>query len=564
MNRVWGILAVWAMTAMVTACGSAEKTPDAGDGAQMVNRVGKTMPADAVPASAQTLRQALVEPSTLDVGIALFKAQFIAFLFEQLVVFDDNLELKPAAAASWSVGPDKKTWTIKMRPGGKWSDGRPVTAYDFEWSFQRLLDPASGNIFAYFYYPIKGAQAFNTGKTTDPATLGVKALDETTLTIETTEPWSHFPYILAFFTSVPAPRWQVEKFGTRWTDPDNCVSNSTWMLENWNKGRDMTFALNEHYNGPFKGYLERLHFKFVEGGWRGLAAYENDEFDRVGIDGPDFIRVLDDPVLSKELNTFPNFGTYYLIFQTTKPPFDNVKLRQAIAHAIDRESICNIVMSGTATPAYGMLPKGFPGYQVDRLKPHQAFDLALARKLLAEAGYPDGKGVPPLELWVRGSPPTPLEQQAVVAIQQGLKDHLGITVSLRNMTANEFNDHMVNHRIPWGFLWFNMDYPDPSDMIAVPWRSQPAGAGRQDWKNDVFDGLVDAAAREFDEARRVAMYQEAEEILAREAAGVFLFNMVNAGLNKPRVKGIDVNKYGDRRWSGLTPSYAGLYIGKSE
>jgi ABC-type transport system substrate-binding protein len=548
----------------MAACGAPDERAETGSSVSMTNAVGKAMPPDAAPADQQVLRQAINEPSTLDVGIALFKAQFIAFLFEQLVVFDDNLELRPAAAASWSVGPDRKTWTFTMRPGGRWSDGRPVTAHDFEWSFRRLLDPSSGNVFAYFYYPIKGARAFNTGQTADPATLGVKAVDEHTLVIETEEPCSHFPYICAFFTSVPAPRWQVEKFGPRWTDPGNCVSNSTWMLDTWNKGRDMTFILNPHYDGPFKGYLEKLHFKFVEAGWRGLTAYENDEFDRIGIDGPDFLRAKEDPVLSGELVTFPNFGTYYTIFQTTKPPFDNVKLRQAIAHAIDREAICGVVMSGTATPAYGMLPKGFPGYQVDRIRPHQAFDPALARRLLAEAGYPDGRGLPRLELWVRGSPPTPLEQQAVVAIQQMMKDHLGLVVDLRNMTTNVFNDYMVRHDIPWGFLWFNMDYPDPSDMIAVPWRSQPAGAGRQDWKNEAFDRLVDAAAQEFDEARRVAMYQEAEEILAREAAGVFLFNLVNAGLNKPWVRGIEMNKYGDRRWSGLTPSYAALYIGQHE
>lgn len=547
------------------ACGSSDKEqdPNATTGST-VNRVGKQMPADAAPTEQQILRQTLAEPSTLDVGIALFKAQFIAFLFEQLIVFDDNLELKPAAAESWSVGPDKKIWTIKMRPGGKWSNGQPVTAYDFEWSFQRLLDPASGNVFAYFYYPIKGARDFNTGKTKDPKTLGIKAVDEMTLTIETEEPVSHFPYILAFFTSVPAHRGQVEKYGPRWTDPGNCVSNSTWKLDSWKKGQDITFGLNQEYNGPFKGYLEQLQFKFVEGGWRGLTAYENNEFDRIGIDGPDFLRAKDDPVLSKELNTFPNFGTYYTIFQTTKPPFDNIKVRQAIAHAIDRESICNIVMSGTATPAYGMLPKGFPGYQVDRIKPYQAFDIELARKLMAEAGYPNGKGLPKLELWVRGSPPSPLEQQAVVAVQEMLKENIGVTVELRNTTTNVFNDFMVKHEIPWGFLWFNMDYPDPSDMIAVPWRSEAAGAGRQDWKDETFDKLVDAAAQEFDETKRVAMYQQAEEILSRDAAGVFLFNLVNAGLNKPWVKGIDVNKYGDRRWSGLTPSYAGLYIGKEE
>ena len=182
-----------------SSCGSdpAQKTSDSTD--SRVNSVGRELPADAAPLDRQVLRQSLVEPSTLDVGIALFDAQFIAFLFEQLVVFNEDLELKPAAAESWSVSEDKLTWTFKMRPGGKWSDGRPVTAYDFEWSFRRLVDPASGNIFSYFYYPIKGARAFNTGETDDPTVVGVKAVDEMTLEFETKEPCSFFPFKLYFF-----------------------------------------------------------------------------------------------------------------------------------------------------------------------------------------------------------------------------------------------------------------------------------------------------------------------------------------------------------------------------
>lgn len=545
----------------VLLCTTAMTLPSSPLLAQTRNSIGKTMPADAAPLNQQVLRQVLAEPSTLDVGIALFDAQFIAFLFEQLCVFDENLELKPGAAQSWSHSSDGKQWTFRLRPGGKWSDGRPVTAHDFEWSFRRLIAPESGNVYAYFYYPIKGARAFNTGKTKDPKTVGVKALDDMTLVIETEEPCAYFPMICAFFTSVPAPRWQVEKYGRKWTDQGNCVSNSTWALDTWQPGRGITFKLNTYYNGPFKGYLEKLVFKFAPPGWDGaVLAYENNEIDRAGVVGADFKRVKNDPKLGKELTTFPNFGTYYTIFQTTRSPFNNIKLRQAIAHAIDREAICNTVIGGAGTPAYGMLPAGFPGYKIDDLKQYQAFNPTLAKKLLVEAGYPGGRGLPKLELQVRS--PSSAEQNVVVAIQQMLKDHLGLTVQLQNQTMQVFNDRMVKHEIPWGFLWFNTDYPDPSDMIAVPWRSQPPGSGRQDWKNDAFDRLVDAAAREFNEQKRLAMYHEAEKILAREAGGVFLYNLINAGLNKPWVKGVAVNKYGHKRWSGLTPSYAMLYIGR--
>ena len=145
-------------------------------------------------------------------------------------------------------------------------------------------------------------------------------------------------------------------------------------------------------------------------------------------------------------------------------------------------------------------------------------------------------------------------------MQQMFQEHLNIKVRLRQQPTNSFNSFMRNHEIPWGFLWFNMDYPDPSDMIAIPWRSQPMGSGRQDWRDNTFDRLVDASAEEFNNEKRVAIYQDADEILAKEAAGVFLYNMVNATLSKPWVKGIEENRYGDRRWSGFAPAFSSLYI----
>tara|TARA_B100000029_G_scaffold516813_1_gene634856 strand:- start:32294 stop:34027 length:1734 start_codon:yes stop_codon:yes gene_type:complete len=557
----WGIS--FFLSLLLFGCETSDDVPAIQAELSRINSIGRELPSDGAALDQQYIRLSMVEPSTLDVGISLFDAQFNAFLFESLLVCDENMEIKGAAAESWSVADDHVTWTFKIRPGALWSDGRPVTAQDFEWSFRRLIDPASGNIFAYFYYPIKGARAYNTGQTTDKNVLGIKAVDERTLIIETEEPCSYFPFILTFFTSVPAPRWQVEKYGRQWTEPEYCVSNSTWQLASWDKNVEMQYVLNPHYNGPWQGYLEQIDFTFVLPGWRGLTAYENNEFDRMGVGGPDYQHARMDPVLKRELITYPNFGTYYTIFQTNKPPFNNVFLRQALAHAIDRESICKVVLGGAATPSYGMLPKGFPGYQVNRIRKYQVFDPELARKRLTEAGYPGGKGLPPLELWVRGQPPTPDEWNVVVAMQQMFQEHLNIKVRLRQQPTNSFNSFMRNHEIPWGFLWFNMDYPDPSDMIAVPWRSQPMGSGRQDWRDNTFDRLVDAAAGEFNNEKRVAIYQDAEEILAKEVAGVFLYNMVNATLSKPWVKGIEENRYGDRRWSGFAPAFSSLYIGET-
>mgnify|MGYP001289715954 CR=1 FL=1 len=219
------------------------------------------------------------EPTTLDISIAVYKAKGAVFTFEGLTRLDHNNELTPAAAERWGVSPDGKKWTFYLRKGALWNDGRPVTAHDFEYTFKRLLDPNSGNTTAVFYYEIKGAKAFNQGKSTDSNTVGVKAVDDYTFVVETESPCPYFPLIASFPTSGPVPRWQVEKYGPKWTEPGNCVSNSSYRLDTWDDGRSMSFVLNPYYTGPNKGFLERITGLFYTGAEPGTLPYENNEVD---------------------------------------------------------------------------------------------------------------------------------------------------------------------------------------------------------------------------------------------------------------------------------------------
>ena len=369
---------------------------------RIVNSVGNVMPRDAAPLERQVYSFHLPEPTTLDIGIAVYEATGAVFSFEALTRLDHNNELTPAAADRWEASPDGRRWTFHLRKGAKWSDGRPVTAHDFEYAFKRMVDPASANRNASFYYEIEGAKAFNQGLVKDSDAVGVEAVDDYTLVIRTTLPCPYLPYIASFPTSVPVPRWQVEKFGPGWTEPGRFVTNSTFKLDSWDHGSRFEFVLDPNYNGPHKGFVERIVGKFVDTRMMagGTLAYENDEIDFQVITPIDLPRIRSHPRLSSELDLSKDFLTHFLFFNADYPPFDNLKVRQAISHAIDRQVICRVLLQDTGVPAFSMLPPGFPGHAGGKYSDIQRFDPELARKRLREAGYPGGQGFPRIEMWI--------------------------------------------------------------------------------------------------------------------------------------------------------------------
>ena len=525
----------------------------------ITNSIGKPLPEDAAPPDQQVFRYLMVEPLSYDISIALYEAQGAVPLFDRLAMLNEDLELVPAAATKWAVSDDGLRWTFHLRPGAKWSDGRPVTAHDFEYTYKRFLDPDEASPYVFFYYEIKGSRAFNQGKTKDPDTVGVRALDDLTLVVETEKPCPYLPYIVAFSGSGPVPRWQVEKYGRKWSDAETMVSNSSYTLTEWQKGRQATMSLNPHYNGPHKGYLEKIIQIFTTGEV-GTAPYENNEIDFLRVHVTDLPHLENDPVLKHQIvrYTFPE--TSYLFFQTTSPPFNNLKVRQAISHAIDREMICRVPLRNTGMPAYSMLPPQFPGSSIEQLKSIQAYNPARARQLLAEAGYPKGRGFPKIDFWIGKT--TPSLNILAQAVQAMLQSNLGISVNLKTSEDKVYRDNMYKWNIPFGLGGFNADYPDPNNLLAMVWRSQPVGYGRQDWQHPEFDRLVDTAAFELDTEKRMRMYREAERILIEDVGGVFLMHSLTVELRKPWLKGLTMNKYGYSFFTWIGMVHTKMYIGK--
>ncbi|MBI4551257.1 MAG: peptide ABC transporter substrate-binding protein [Candidatus Latescibacteria bacterium] len=509
-----------------------------------VNRLGKPLPPDAAAPERQVLRIMYTgpEPRTLDATLDNYGAGRGEYLFERLTLLDESENLIPGAAERWEASRDGKTWTFHLRRGARWSDGHPVTAHDFEWTYKTLLEPSIGNVYAFLFYEIKGARDFNLGKLKDRNAIGVKALNDLTFVIQTEKPCPYLPYLTSYLSAAPIPRWQFEKYGKKWATPGRCASNASYKLVEWTPQQQMVFALDPNYNGPYKGTLEKVTIKFGATG-TGLLPYENNEIDLLHDISPlDLPHITSDPKLKHELVTWPHTQTWYLFFRTQKPPFNVLKVRQAIGHAINRDILCTVVRKGLAIPAYTMLPPGFPGYVGDKYKSIQAYDPPLARRLLAEAGYPGGRGFPRVAFWLNGNDAA--LRGIGQAIQGMLKEHLGITVDLQPQETTVYMTNLYQHTIPVGLGAFQSDYPDPHNLLAMVWHSQPSGHGRHDWTNPAFDRLVDTADFEMNPAKRMQLYDEAEKTLATDAGGVFLYQTVLAQIRKPWVKGFVKNKQG--------------------
>ncbi len=557
---VWLLLSVLVFT---TGCGSGESPANPNADGPVVNSLGRQLPPDAAPLREQILMYFIEEPKTLDVSLDNYGVKGSdPFLFERLTMFDANDVLQPGAADRWEPSEDGRVWTFHLRKDARWSDGRMLTAHDFEYTFKRFLDPDEGNVFAFLFYNIRNARDFNHGKIAHPDSVGVRALDDLTLEIEAEAPCPYLPHIMAYNSAAPVPPWQVRKHGRRWTEPGNMVSNYSYKLEEWVTDRYISYALNPHYNGRYPGYLEKIKLKFsIAGTHPGIAPYENNEVDMQGVFAQYLGEIAGSPRLSRELNSNPHFQTWYLFFQTAAPPFDDLRVRQAVSHAIDRETICEVILQGHGTPAYTMLPPNFPGYTGDRLGAIQRFDPAEARRLLAEAGYPEGRGLPIIEFWLRQADPA--QMSIAQAIQGMLKETLGMRVEIRNQEIGLYMDHMYQYTIPFGLIPYQYDYPDPHNMLSQVWHSQPVGHGRHDWKNDEFDRLLQAGGTTLEHEHRMRYYGEAERILVEDVGGVFIYHTHVLDLRKPWFKGLRPNAWGQSLFWGNRTTIMDLYIGNN-
>jgi oligopeptide transport system substrate-binding protein len=488
-------------------------------------------------AAEQVVRLPEGEPIVFDPGVTSGGKglEMIQNLFEGLVFIDQrDGSLQMGVAESMDVNDEQTEFTFKVRDGVTWSDGTPLNANDFEWSWKRVLDPETKSEYTTALYPIKNAVAIDSGEM-DLEELGVKATDEQTLVVTLEGPTPYFPLLAATWTYYPVPQHTIEEFGDAWVEAGNMVSNGPYVLTAWEHDQSMTLERNENYYGEAPTITRGEYTLFADPVAQALVAFENNELDQAQVAGADLERVRNDPELGPLVQVFPRSGTQFIICDTTNPPTDDVRVRQALAMAIERDALANGVLKGEFSPAPTILPPDIPGYNEAAALGE---DAEKAKQLLADAGYPNGEGFP--EILLTYTSTSTQEQKSAQYLQGVWKQTLGINVKLDPLEDKAFNDWM-NSREDQPFnlylSFWGSDWGDPANWHNQLFDSQ-ADFYHAHWKNDEFDKLVRDAAVMGDQEARIAQYEQAETLLNQDAALIPLFHLNRIYVIKPWVQGI--------------------------
>lgn len=480
------------------------------------------------------------EPQTIDPAKSsgIPEANIELACFEGLTRLDANNQPVPGVAKEWTVSPDGLTYTFKLRPEAKWSNGDPVTAHDFEWSWKRALAPETAAEYAYQLYYIKNGEKYNAGEIKDPNEVGVKALDDYTLEVKLEAPCGYFLSLCAFPTLLPVHRKTVEADPDKWaTDPKTYIGNGPFKLAVWEHNSNMVFVPNEQYWDKGRVKLQKLVFTMIENGSTELVMYETGALDYA--DNPPLAE-LDRLRKEGQLRIEPLLGTYYYLFNVTRPPFDNPKVRKALTLAIDRKTLIEQVVKGGQLPALAFVPGGVPDAEPgsefrkvggDYFKDN---DVETAKKLLAEAGYPDGKNFPKFTILHNTSES---HKKIAEAIQEMWKKNLGIeNVTITNQEWGVYLDTRTKLQYDVARAGWLGDYIDPMTFIDM-WVT---GGGNNDtgWGNPQYDELVKKAKSTADQKVRMQAMHEAEKILMDEMPIAPIYFYTDLFLVKDYVKGV--------------------------
>ncbi len=529
-----------------------------------------TLPEDAAPLEEQVLRvpcDNTRNETTFDFSVSVYQRYCLSDMFaDTLIDLDKEFGIQPANALSWEVSEDGKTWTITLREGVMWSDGTPVTAYDYEATYRFSASPEAAWDFTWFYAGmIQNWNEVVAGEL-PVEELGIKAIDDLTLQITTVEVFPPLPGVLKF--AFLMQKKALEEHGPLYnSDPATAVSSGPFMLEEFDPGNRIVLVANPNYTGYRPPRLQRIEGIYMAPATF-FAAFQNGEIDRVPYEAltpADFDIIQGDPVLGENyLRHFGDFRTDYLLFDTFNPPFNDINVRKAFAYAVDRDSIVtNVYGEIKAMPAHSLLMPGFPASDTeDALASYQNFDCDKAKQHLADAGFPDGEGFPALEMWMRGEGPamSSVYQAAASSIAQCLN----IDIQVSNKDGKVYMDSLNARptQLQFGSVSYGMDFLDPANMLGIF-----VSTGRHSWKNDSYDQMVkEASSLVGDDAKRTQMFKDAEKILVDDVGSVFIAHRWQGDLFQPYVQGDsfrvpDSNGIAGMHW-GDDSVWSDMYIAK--
>jgi len=505
--------------------------------------------ADKAPAQLieREIRRGVMDnPVRLDPQFATLPSEraILADLFLGLVTEDAGGTIQPGAAESWEVRDGGLTWVFKLRANQKWSDGRLLVAQDFEYAFQRLLSPQSGTPYASMFYNISGAEALNTGRTDDPATLGVAATDESTLVFKLVEPSPQFLAQLVHNAAYPLRKDHVERADESWTRPGKMVTNGPYILSEWLPGNYLKLAKNWRFYDPASVSIDNVYYDVVEfiesaterffsGNLQILSGIPREAIDGLMKEAPEVVRV------------YPSLAVDYLVINTRKPPFNDPRVREALSLAVDSATIVREVLDGGELPADGLFPDGLAGirepeaaprtgpYPVPRPMSAQEKRDA-AEMLLTDAGF----GVQDSLRLTLHYNANGVHQKVAEAVAEMWK-RIGVRADLYS------NDYTV-HYGDLGLGDFDIaragwiaDYNDPSAfLMLLDGKSERFNYGRFD--DEDFDNLLATAAKQEPSARAVTLYR-AEQLALKKFPIIPLYQHASRNLVATTVSGWEDN-----------------------
>lgn len=511
------------------------------------SREAEAAPA-AVPDAEQIWREPFwPEPSSQDFNKDLYCGGETE-LFAGLCRFDTNYKPVPYVADSWETRANGQIYIFHLHKGMKWTNGDPVTAHDFEWSYKRQLDPATAASYSAFLFDIQNGEAFNTKQSgVSRDTVGVKALDDYTLQFYLEGPRGYFPTIMAYIAALPAHRPSVEKYGDKWTEAANIVTNGPWKMTVWEHNKRMVFERNDAFVLSPKPRLKKIYSPIIATE-AALASYEAGEVDRALVPLAEIKRIQSDSRMSKELDIFSLTGTFYLAPAFTQKPFDVLGVRRALAHAVDRDAIVKSVLQGVGKTAYTFVPPDSPGYldpaKYTWIKELTEYNPKLAMDQLRGTPYEGGKNWPSVKLTFRSDELAGVPGQCAQAIQAMLKDNLNMPVELEGLEGRVFRGRMYEHKVQLNYIRWYMDYPDPNDNLFLVWFSSRTGGSRHEYKDADFDKLASQAAGAPTWDQRIAFYAQAERRMLEAGAATYVYYPFGARVYKPWVAGLPKNSQG--------------------
>jgi oligopeptide transport system substrate-binding protein len=497
-------------------------------------------PAGGTP-SAQKIVFALQNvPDGLDPGITnnSFASPFLLNLFEGLITYDKDNNIIPALAERWTISSDGTVYTFNLRRGLKWSDGSPLTARDFVYSYFRVLDPKLGGQFSVMLTDfIKGAAEYYEGKGSK-AQVGIAAPDDNTLVLTLKGPTPFFLGILGMWTFSPVKEAVVEREPERWTlSPATFVSNGPFKVSDIKLGESVTVVKNENYWNASTVKLEEIQFRYILEPATALTALEAGQID--GLRTPPASETSRLKSSSDAYQSVPSFGTTYYLINRNVKPFDDVRVRKALSLAIDREEIISNVLQTSDTPAFGFVSPGYvlngkdfregrPNYY--GLSPKA--NVTEARRLLAEAGYPNGQGFPTIQL----SYYTDRNVRSVVEVlQQMWKQNLNINMEISTQEWAVYYAGVQRLDYQIGAMGWGGDYLHPVTFLNVMTSTNPSNY--TSYKNAEYDALVTAAQTEVDPVKAVEIMQRAEDLAMNDVAILPLYHRSVVFMMAPHVKG---------------------------